>query len=106
LYYQLSELIAAPISCLAGRAGVKELTSAEIFQELIYICSIHSSITVEVTCTLIVVGTWIVKRASPKVIEERYHIIGIHSSTAIKITFTLTGIPYAIASRGVGILLA
>jgi len=66
----VSELIAAPVSYLTGRTGVKELTSAKIFQEHSDVISIHVDIAVKVTVTGVIIGAGVEKCTSSEIIQE------------------------------------
>jgi hypothetical protein len=66
----VSELITAPVPHLTGRAGVKELISAKIFQENSDVISIHVDIAVKVTVTGVSIGAGVEKCTSSEIIQE------------------------------------
>ncbi len=70
LSHEMGQTVDTPVPFRTGRAGVKELTAAKIFQEFSYIIGLNIAITVKVTVAWISIGTWIGKCTSPEMIKE------------------------------------
>ena len=67
LSHEMGQTVDTPVPFRTGRAGVKELTAAKIFQEFGYIICIHIDITIYIPIAWISIGTGTEKCTSSKI---------------------------------------